>query len=67
MPRRSACAAKLTTHNIHEFLFKCDKQLRTKTLVMAAAATICRRFYAERSLVDKHRHVSTSAHPLGKN
>ena len=58
--RRPACAEKLTKRNIHEFLFKCGKQLRTKTLVMAAAATICQRYYAQRSLMYRHRYVSTS-------
>ncbi|CAN0008429.1 unnamed protein product, partial [Ascophyllum nodosum] len=59
---RSRHDAKTKKHLLHKFIFECGKHMEMKTLVMAAAATICQRYYAQRSLRDiPTYHVGSAA------
>ena len=59
LTHRSRHDAKTKKHLLHKFIFECGKHMEMKTLVMAAAATICQRYYAQRSLRDIPTYVST--------
>ena len=60
-PRRSVREEKETKKGVHAFLIKCAKQMRMETVVIAAAATMCQRYYALVSMRKIHRFVSKPA------
>ena len=59
LTHRSRHDEKLKKRRVHDFIFECGEHLDMKTLVMAAASTICQRYYAQRSLRGIPTYVST--------